>query len=72
MRNIGVLDLHGVTVEEVIEEFNDRQMELGIVHETEIISINVRPETNPRRIAQPDGAIKESSVVVTIFYWKNI
>jgi hypothetical protein len=71
MRKLGCFDLHGVTVDEVVAEFNERHNEFGITEETDIISISVRPATEPHKIAQPDGSLKESKVVVTIFYWQN-
>lgn len=71
MRRIGFFDLHGVTVEEVIAEFNERRHEFGITEETDIISMSVRPAITPSKIAQPDGSLKESKVVVTIFYWQS-
>ena len=70
MRKLSCFDLHGVTVDEVVAEFNERHAEFGITEETDILSMSVRPATQPSKIAQPDGSLKESKVVVTIFYWE--
>jgi hypothetical protein len=71
MRKIGYFDLHGVTVEEIVDEFNERRNEFGITEETDIISMSVRPAIEPNKLPQPDRSFKESKVVVTIFYWQN-
>jgi hypothetical protein len=72
MRKLSCFDLHGVTVDEVVAEFHERHGEFGITKETDIISISVRTATQPSKIAQPDGSLKESKVVVTIFYWEAV
>lgn len=71
MRKIGFFDIHGVTLEEIVDEFNERRNEFGITEEVDIISMSIRPAADPHKIAQPDGSLKESKVVVTIFYWQN-
>ena len=69
MRKIQSLDIPGVTVDDVLNEFNERHNEFGITKKSDVISINIRPATKPSKIAQPDGGTKDSQVIVTFFYW---
>ena len=57
MKKLSCFDLHGISVDEVVAEFNERHDEFGITKETDIVSISVRPATQPSKIAQPDGYI---------------
>jgi hypothetical protein len=71
MRKIACFDLHGVDVQDVLEEFNERCEEFNITKETDIISLSVREAAHPHKIAQPGGLTKDSTVVVSIFYWSE-
>jgi len=71
MRKINCFDLHGVDVEDVLGEFNERREEFGIYKDEDILSISVRPATHPHKIAQPSGTLKDSTVIVSIFYWSE-
>ena len=70
MRQIKCFDLHGVTVEDVLNELNERQAELsdefGFSEESDIISISTRTVAEPHDIYQPKGT-RKSTVIVTVF-----
>lgn len=70
MSKILSFDIHGVSVEEVLEEFNERREEEFDIKKKDIISLSVRNADEPHKIAQPDGSTKDSKVIVTIFYWE--
>jgi len=67
MRKVECKDIHGVTVEEVLAEFNERRAEFNI-GEKDLISMSVRDAGKPMSI-HTEGGSKKSTVVVTIFYW---
>ena len=69
MRKATCIDIHGISVEHVHEEFNERREELGIADEA-IISINVRDALRPMKIYVSAEA-KDSTVIVTIFCWAD-
>jgi hypothetical protein len=69
MRKVKCYDIHGVNVQEVLDEFNERRQEFK-VRDEDIISINVRNPTTPHNIHTGAGSAK-STVLVTIFYWSD-
>jgi hypothetical protein len=69
MRNVKCFDLHGITVEDVLNEFNERRGEFK-VHKGDIISMSTRTPVEPVTIATKSGSEK-STVIVTIFYWTD-
>lgn len=68
MKKIHSLDLHGVTVDDILNEFNTRHDEFGIGKKSDLISINVRPDTKPQKISVNGGDAQDSEVVVTFLY----
>jgi len=70
MRKIQSFDISGITVDDVLNEFNERHAELGITKKSDLISVSVRSATRLSKIAQSDGSTKAAKkVVVTFFYW---
>jgi hypothetical protein len=68
MRKIACYDIHGLTVEGILDEFNQRRVEEFGIADDDVISMSVREATAPFNIHTPDEG-KKSKVVVTIFYW---
>jgi len=60
-----------MSVQEVLDEFNERREEFGIVDDSDIVSVSALPPTAMIPIAQPDGSTKLPKVEVVIAYWSN-
>ena len=71
MRNIRSIESNGVSVGEVLQEFNERADEFGLTDESQIISVQSGPPTSTVKIHQPKGPAAEPKVLVTIFYWSD-
>ena len=75
MRQMKCVDIHGTSVQEVLEQFNERQEELMDLHgfsdESDIISVCVRPPSKSRKIHNSDHGTQDSNVLVTFFFWSN-
>ena len=71
MRKVACKDVGGLSVEEVLQEFNDRREEFSI-EDDDIISISARAPAagEHRNIATSKGSAA-ANVIVTIFYWSN-
>jgi hypothetical protein len=71
MRKVACKDVGGLSVEDVLQEFNERREEFGIEDE-DIISISTRAagEGEERKIAMSKGTAL-AKVIVTIFYWSS-
>jgi hypothetical protein len=69
MRKLHCYDIHGDTVESVLEEFNERRGEFK-VPDADIVSISTRTAATPLNIHTGKGTVK-STVIVTIFYWSD-
>ena len=60
MRTIKCTEIHGTSVDEALNGFNEKRRELG-VKKSDLISVSVRPA--------PDSP--KQSVVVAFFYWSK-
>jgi hypothetical protein len=69
VRKIKCKEVHGISVEEVLDEFNERRQEFG-VKDADVISVSVRAADKPTNI-HTTGGPKQSTVIVTIFYWSD-
>jgi hypothetical protein len=70
MKVLKVIESPGYTVEEVMEEFNERCEEFGIFEETQIISVSARNSSGQIKIAKGKETV-EAKVIVSIFYWSD-
>lgn len=68
MRKLRCFQVPGVSVVEVLDEFNERSEDLGVQGEDDIISISVGPPVPDIPVVGPGGTVKPN-VGVTIFYW---
>jgi hypothetical protein len=68
MRKVKCFDLPGISMQEVLDEFNERRLgEFGI-KDDDIISVSVRACTEIRKIERGKGP-ENAQVVVSIVYW---
>jgi hypothetical protein len=70
MRKLKCFQIGGQSVQEVLDEFNERRGEFGIP-DSDILSINAMPATSTVKQAQPDGSTKLPKVEIVIVYWSN-
>ena len=68
MRKLKCFQVSGTSVQEVLDEFNERRKEFG-VPDKDIISVSTLPPTSGTKIATPSGAA-DPKVQVVIVYWK--
>ncbi len=69
MRQLKCLQIPGRSVQEILDEFNERASEFGVT-ETDIISISAMPPTSEVTIKTPKGTA-QATVEVVIVYWAN-
>lgn len=69
MRKLKCYQISGLTVQEVLDEFNERSEEFG-VSEDDILSVSAMPPTWGTKLATPKG-ITDPKVEVVIVYWAN-
>jgi hypothetical protein len=69
MRKLRSIETVGLSVQEILSEFNERAGEFGVTEEN-LVSVNVTTPTRPIKM-QDDGKIKEAAVQVTIIYWSD-
>ena len=67
MRKLKCFQIGGMSVQEVLDEFNERRKEFGIP-DTDILSVSALPTTASIPIAQPDGSTKLPKVELVIVY----
>ena len=67
MRKLKCKQVSGLTVQEVLDEFNERCQEFGI-SEHDIISVSAMPPTLGTKLATPEGSA-DPKVEVVIVYW---
>ena len=67
MRKLRCFQVPGVSVAEVLDEFNERSEELGVQGEDDIISVSVGAAVPDIPIVGPGGTVRPD-VGVTIFY----
>ena len=68
MRKLRCFQIGGLSVQEVLDEFNERREEFGIP-DGDIVSVSALPPTAAISIAQPEGSKKLPKVEVVIVYW---
>ena len=68
MRNLKSFDIHGKTVQGVLDEFNERHKEFEVEDESQIVSISTRSAVEPHKLATSSGNV-DSKVIVTIVCW---
>jgi len=71
MRKLKCFQAIGLAVEDVLDEFNERAEEFGIVSEKDIVSISAMPPTTGAKIATGKGRIADPKVEVVIVFWTN-
>lgn len=69
MRKLKSFQIPGTSVQEVLDEFNERAEEFG-VSERDIVSVSAMPAVSKIKIATPTGTT-EPRVEVVIVYWAN-
>jgi hypothetical protein len=70
VRKLKCFEVHGVNVQDVLDEFNERaQDEFGIKPE-HVLSVSVLPPPRPVKIATPTGTA-DARVQVVIIYWAD-
>lgn len=70
MRKLRCFEVHGQSVSDVLEEFNERNEEFGIA-EDDVVSVSVLP-AKPGHFLIREGAKKiEAMVRVVIVYWAS-
>jgi hypothetical protein len=67
--NLKCYQVSGLTVEEILDEFNDRREEFGIA-ENDIVSISALPPSLGIKVATPTGS-EDPKVEVVIVYWSD-
>lgn len=70
MRKLRCFQVGGLSVQEVLDEFNERREEFG-VPDSDIVSVSALPPTANIPIAQPGGGTKLPKVEVMIVYWAD-
>lgn len=70
MRSIKCHQASGITVQEVLDEFNERATEFGIKGEGDIISVSAMPPMPGTKLATSTGTA-DAKVHVVVFYWSN-
>ncbi len=70
MRKLKCHQVRGMYVQEILDEWNERAEELGLVSESDILSVSTSPPTLTTKVMTPKGD-KEPVVEVTIVYWAD-
>jgi hypothetical protein len=68
VRKLKCLQMSGNSVQEVLDEFNERRMEFGVTEESDVISVSALPPTLGTEIAGRAGSVAPK-VEVVIVYW---
>jgi hypothetical protein len=69
MRKLKCHQIPGLTVQEVLDEFNERAQEFG-VKERDIVTVSALPPTTGIKIATSTGSA-DPKVEVVIVYWAD-
>lgn len=69
MRNLRCYEVTGLSVTEILSEFNERADEFGVTEEN-LVSVSAMAPTRPMKILD-GGEIKEARVQVAIVYWSD-
>ncbi|MBI3823959.1 MAG: hypothetical protein HY289_14925 [Planctomycetes bacterium] len=72
MRYLDCRDIHGASVEEIMEELSERRAEYGI-GDDDLFSVSVRDAAQPHSMydAKAPGGSRKSKVIVSIFFWRD-
>jgi hypothetical protein len=70
VRKLKSLQIPGLSVEEVLEEFNERVGEHGIVNESDVLSVSVMPNTTGLSI-NTGRTTGKAKVEVVIVFWSR-
>lgn len=69
MRKLRSHEVIGLSVDEILQEFNERASEFGITEEN-LVSVSVNPPRHALRVLDGDK-IKDAKVQVTFIYWSE-
>lgn len=69
MRKLRSHEVIGLSVQEILQEFNERASEFGIT-EDNLVSVSVTPPRHAIKILDGDKA-KDAKVQVTFIYWSD-
>ena len=69
MRKLKCFQVSGLTVQEVLDEFNERAEELGVT-ESDIVTVSALSPTLGVKIGTPTGTA-DPRVEVVIVYWAD-
>jgi hypothetical protein len=69
MRKLKCFQVSGLTVQEILDEFNERAEELGVT-ESDIVTVSAQSPTLGVKIATSTGAA-DPKVEVVIVYWAD-
>ena len=69
MRKLRSIETVGLSVQEILSEFNERAGEFGVTEEN-LVSVNITPPSYPIQILDGDKT-KDARVQVTIVYWSD-
>lgn len=69
MRKVKCWEIHGMSLHELLNEFNERRDEFGVPDE-DIISMSSGAPLRIERVHTPDGS-KDATVRLVIFYWSD-
>ncbi len=69
MRKLKCFQVSGLTIQEVLDEFNERAQEFG-VRESDIVTVSALPPTLGMKIGTPTGTA-DPKVEVVIVYWAD-
>lgn len=69
MRKLRSIETVGLSVQQILSEFNERADEFGVTEEN-LVSVSVTPPSYPIQILDGDKT-REARVQVTIVYWSD-
>lgn len=69
MRKLRSIESVGLSVQEILSDFNERAGEFGVTEEN-LVSVNVGPPRHAIKIMDGDKTT-EAKVQVTIIYWSD-
>ncbi|AMS13132.1 hypothetical protein A3218_01925 [Pseudomonas chlororaphis] len=69
MRKLRSHEVIGLSVDEILKEFNERASEFGVTEEN-LVSVSVNPPRHAIKILDGDKT-KEAKVQITFIYWSD-
>lgn len=70
MRVLKCREAHGISVDELLGEFNERREEFGITDESQIVSVTTRTPKISLPVSLGRETV-ESQVVLTVVFWSD-